>query len=246
MAIGESDDLSYIRTHARIAIYDDLLSAPRVLDVEPAATLDFIESIASMTYDYSRKLGGNLPYSAIREIAENFIHARFKECTVSILNNGNTIRFSDQGPGIEKKSLVQQPGITSATAEMKRYIRGVGSGFPIVKEYLQHSNGYLSIDDNAIDGTVVTLSVTPETQKAALAPVSSTPDLSITKREEELLLLLLEEGVLGPSDIVVPLNISVSTAFRLLEKLEKLGLVETTANRKRILSNAGLAYTQTL
>jgi DeoR/GlpR family transcriptional regulator of sugar metabolism len=69
---------------------------------------------------------------------------------------------------------------------------------------------------------------------------------TVNKRDKELLLLLFEEGVLGPSDLVVPMNVSVSTAFRLLEKLEKQGLVEVTANRKRILSNVGLNYVQTL
>lgn len=239
-------DYSYIDARARIAIYDDLLSAPRIIDIEPAATVDFIEAIATKTYDYSRGLGGRLPYSVIREIAENFIHARFKECTVSILDRGNTIRFSDQGPGIDKKGLVQQPGITSATAEMKRYIRGVGSGFPIVKEYLQYSNGYLSINDNAVDGTVVTLSVLAEKDVKPVETPVVQESYSLNKREKDLLHLLLKEGVVGPSDVVDPLDISVSTAFRLLEKLEKLGLVETTSNRKRILSNEGLAYTQTI
>lgn len=242
----DSFDYSYIDASARIAIYDDLLSAPRIIDVEPAATVDFIEAIASRTYDHSHNLGGKLPYSVIREIAENFIHARFKECTVSILDKGNTIRFSDQGPGIDKKGLVQQPGITSATTDMKRYIRGVGSGFPIVKEYLQYSNGYLSINDNAVDGTVVTLSVVSKTEEIVVDTPMNKESYSLGKREKDLLKLLLKEGVVGPSDVVDPLEISVSTAFRLLEKLEKLGLVETTSNRKRILSNEGLNYTQAL
>ncbi|MDR1421384.1 MAG: MarR family transcriptional regulator [Coriobacteriales bacterium] len=151
-----------VSTHARIAIYDDLLSSPRVIEVGPAPVLDFIESIASTTYSEARALGGSLPYTVIREIAENFIHASFKECTVSLLDRGNTISFSDQGPGIEKKHLVQQPGVTSATAEMKRFIKGVGSGFPVVKEYLQFSRGHLTITDNALEGTVVTLSIETE------------------------------------------------------------------------------------
>ena len=39
----------------------------------------------------------------IREIVENFIHAHFVEPIISILDGGNTIRFADQGPGIEDK-----------------------------------------------------------------------------------------------------------------------------------------------
>jgi uncharacterized membrane protein len=213
--------------------------------------IDFIESIASKTYEFAQNKGGSLPYSVIREIAENFIHAQFKECTVSILNGGNTIRFSDQGPGIEKKLLVQQPGITSATAEMKRFIRGVGSGFPIVREYLEYRNGFLSIDDNAHEGTVITLSIQVQPEQDPL--ITAQPDPSANRRAERLFLkeldkrsaralrLIYEGGALGPNDLMEPLQISASTAHRVLVGLEQKGLIEATTHRKRILSNAGLA-----
>jgi hypothetical protein len=255
------ENFSYVSTRARIALYDDLLSAPRILDIEPAPVLDFIENIASQTYEYAQKQGGSLPYSVIREIAENFIHARFRECTVSVLDKGNTIRFSDQGPGIEKKHLVQQPGVTSATADMKRFIRGVGSGFPIVREYLEYRNGFLSIDDNAREGTVITLSVHTEQEKlsqsssfeggaardsrdASFADTTTrqrtSPDLD--QRSFEVLRLLYEEGILGPSDLMKPLGVSAATAHRILVGLEQRGFIESTPHRKRILSSAGLSY----
>jgi hypothetical protein len=261
LATYSSDDtLSYVTTRARIAIYDDLLSAPRIIEIEPAPTADFIEHIASTTYDKAHEHGSRLPYSAIREIAENFIHASFKECTVSVLNGGNTISFTDQGPGIEKKQLVQQPGVTSASGEMKRYIRGVGSGFPLVKEYLQHAQGTLSITDNALEGTVVTLSVYPESlpgedaslfgehAQATPAPLLTLPKspVSLDARDVKTLWLLYEKEALGPSDLAGPLSISVATAYRLLEKLEHMGFVEQSIKRKRILSNAGLAHLQSL
>jgi hypothetical protein len=244
---GSADPFSYVGTRARIAIYDDLLSAPRVIDIDPAPVVDFIESIASKTYEFAQRQGGSLPYSVIREIAENFIHARFKECTVSVLDGGNTIRFSDQGPGIEKKLLVQQPGITSATTEMKRFIRGVGSGFPIVKEYLEYRNGVLSIGDNAREGTVITLSLRSEDTTAApqpSAPDNQEPDLQqfkkLDKRSIQVLYLIYEKGVVGPNDLMQPLQISAATAYRVLVGLEQKGLIETTSHRKRTLSNAGL------
>jgi len=168
-----------ISTLARIAIYDDLLSSPRIIDIEPAPLLMFIENIATETYERARLLGGRLPYSTIREIVENFIHADFRECTVSILDNGNTVRFSDQGPGIEKKLLVQQPGVTSASSVMRRYIKGVGSGLPLVREYLEVHEGSLRIDDNAVAGTVVTLSLAPP--PAAASAVSGGSTLSGTE-----------------------------------------------------------------
>jgi DNA-binding transcriptional ArsR family regulator len=305
---------SLVDARARIAVYDDLLSSPRVIDLAPAPILEFIEAIATTTYSEARALGGSLPYTVIREIAENFIHANFKECTVSVLERGNTISFSDQGPGIEKKLLVQQPGISSATAEMKRFIKGVGSGFPIVKEYLQIAHGHLSITDNAIDGTVVTLSVKPaapgvfETASAAsfaapslanasarLAPTSSSdarsvgasseerslplggglsssgalppaassplaslaasastalgtsgasfsPALTLSEREEQTLLLAAELGAVGPGDLKERLDLSAPTISRLLKTLERRGLLEPAARRKRILSNAGLHF----
>ncbi|MCL1846476.1 MAG: ATP-binding protein [Coriobacteriia bacterium] len=227
-------------------MYDDLLSAPRIIDIEPAPVLDFIESIASTTYDFAQKQGGGLPYSVIREIAENFIHASFVECTVSVLNKGNTVCFSDQGPGIERKRLVQRPGITSATSEMKRYIRGVGSGFPIVKEYLDHRNGFLQIDDNAQKGTVITLSVHDEALgSSAQVALSETPQnqqtlKGVDQRSLKVLRLLYEKGTLGPSDLMDPLGISAATAHRILVGLEQKGLVVSAPHRKRILSSAGV------
>lgn len=240
---------AYIGTRARVAIYDDLLSAPRVIDIEPAPIMDFIESIASTTYEFSKKQGGEIPYTAIREISENFIHAHFKECIVSILDNGNTIHFSDQGPGIEKKRLVLQPGVSSAVSEMKYYIRGVGSGFPIVKEYLEFKKGHLSIDDNANGGVIITLSITPDTPIVEKPLQQSTGETqiknivpSLDKRSVQVLRLFYENGILGPSDLTGPLGVSGATAHRILVDLESKGLLEQAPNRKRILSSAGVAY----
>ena len=244
-----ANPFAYIKTKARIAVYDDLMSAPRIIDIEPAPVLEFMENIAVTTYDLAQKLGGSLPYSVIREIVENFIHASFTECTVSVLDRGNTICFSDQGPGIERKRLVQQPGITSASADMKKYIRGVGSGFPIVKEYLDYRNGYLSIDDNAQKGTVITLSVrldSPETQpKGKSHPEKAEAPHGIKALDQRSLIvlrLLYEHGILGPSDLIVPLGVSAATAHRIFVGLERKGLIESTPNRKRILSSIGVAF----
>jgi hypothetical protein len=243
------DPLAYVGTRARIAVYDDLLSSPRVIDVNPAPVIDFIEGIAANTYEFARRMGGSLPYAVIHEIAENFIHANFKDCTISILDKGNTIRFSDQGPGIEKKRLVQQPGVTSATAEMKRFIKGVGSGFPIVKEYLGYRNGYLSIDDNAKEGTVITLSIQqeapdlePKHDEATSAVRDRHTEQDLDDRSHATLHLLYENGELGPSDLVQPLGVSAATAYRILDGLDKRGLIESTPHRKRILSSAGMAF----
>jgi hypothetical protein len=289
---GQDPSGPVVNTLARIAIYDNQLAAPRIIDVAAAPLLRFIENIASTTYEKAQQLGGSIPYTAIREISENFIHANFKECTVSVLDGGNTIRFSDQGPGIEKKLLVQQPGVSSATDAMRYFIRGVGSGFPIVREYLEVNNGFLQIDDNAREGVVVTISVHPdqnlgENRKAAptqqasglydktlprpedtlttAASVVSPPPLYPTQdaraetrafpqtpepapqkaltdaRTIQALRIIDDIGAAGPTDLVEPLSISAATAYRLLQSLEDSGLLEKTVNRKRILSNAGMA-----
>ena len=281
-----------IEDPARIAVYDDLLSAPRVVDVPPQEIREFIESIAVTAYELSRQQGGQLPYTVIREITENFIHAGFLECTVSILDEGNTLRFADQGPGITKKDLVLQPGISSATHWMKNYIRGVGSGFPVVREYLAVSHGYMSIEDNAEDGVVVTISLVPAPGAMTAGPIAGpvagpvagsglplTQELladrfkaqvpvtgvsltdnpparadyvsdqlpRLSAREEQALLLLNEHGLLGPVDLAELQGFSASTATRLLQKLEQAGMVESTyPAKKRILSNAGMAYIQGL
>lgn len=163
-------DYAHVDSVARIALYDDLLSAPHVIEIQPAPTAEFIESLSSAVYNQSKAAGGTIPYTVIREVSENFIHAKFAEATVSILDGGNTIRFADQGPGIPFKDRVQLPGFTSATEPMKSYIRGVGSGLPIVKEYLEFSHGTISIEDNLGTGSVVTISLKP--QEGSEAPGS--------------------------------------------------------------------------
>lgn len=282
---------------ARIAVYDDFLSAPRIVDIPPTDIANYIEQIAAKTYELAQSKGSVIPYTVIREVSENFIHAQFKEPTVSILDNGNTIRFADQGPGIEDKEHAQMPGFTSATGEMKEYIRGVGSGLPIVKEYLRFSNGRLIIEDNIKEGTVITIKVNAQTPQAMPvvyqetaqqtmpaqqmmgaqqtyaqpqmgtyqqqgayqqnAQVQMQPqmgmqqtyiqqpimraDIKLNARERDVLSLANEMGVIGPTEINTNLGLSVSTAYRILNKLEELGLVETTDNRKRMLTDAGYA-----
>ena len=75
---------------------------------------------------------------------------------------GDTIRFADQGPGIDDKERAFDFGVTSANSKMKRYIRGTGAGFPMVQEYLENAGGAVSIEDNMGNGTVVTVSLNPK------------------------------------------------------------------------------------
>ena len=161
---------------ARIAVYDDESAAPRVVVVDPSDVRSYLEEITAQVTSLSHQQGGSIPFTVIREIVENLIHAYFIEPTISILDRGNTIRFSDQGPGIRYKDRALEYGTSTATEEMKRYIRGVGSGLPYVQQYMESKGGCLLIEDNLTQGTVVTISTDPARaarahQSDAAAPV---------------------------------------------------------------------------
>ncbi len=229
-------DYNYISSPARIAIYDSLKTAPRVIQVQGGPTHEYIEHIASLTYKNAKEQGGMIPYTVIREVSENFIHAEFCEVVVSIFDQGNTIRFADQGPGIKNKDLVQEPGFSSAIEPMKRYIRGVGSGLPIVKDYLETSHGRIEIEDNVNQGSVVTISLVPASEKPASSPAPLVFDL--TENEEAILKELLPEKILGVSEINKLTGIAVSSVHTALSKMEELGLVQKV-NKKRSLTTQG-------
>lgn len=146
----------------RISIYDDLFSTPRVIVIDAGPVRPYLEEVTNTVYRCMKEQGGGISLMVIREIVENFIHAHFVEPIISILDGGNTIRFADQGPGIEDKERAFEFGVTSADRSMKRYIRGTGAGFPMVQQYLEAAGGAVSIEDNLGQGTVITVSVDPD------------------------------------------------------------------------------------
>lgn len=256
--------ISHIGARARVAVYESPGAAPRVEDIEPAPFGEFIESFTTRIYELAREQGGTLPYTAIREVTENFIHADFAEPVVSVLDAGMTIRFADQGPGISDKTRAVMPGFTTACGDMKRYIRGVGSGLPIVRDYLSISGGSILIEDNLGGGSVVTLYARHSAEapassaqgaprpagfsadpaptldahfSAAEGPVVSQPRLST--RQKHVLALVMESGAAGPSLVAKELGCGVSTAYRDLASLEDLGLICSDGG-KRTLTEQGL------
>ena len=238
--VNSSFDYSYVSYPARVAVYDDMKMAPRIIQVDPAPTNEFIEKLASTIDEQRLKQGGSVPYSAIREVTENFIHAQFNEVVVSVLDNGNTIRFCDQGPGINNKEQALRPGFTSATEEMKDYIRGVGSGLPLVKEYLDYSHGKITIEDNMGNGSVVTISLIEDkksqSQKIPIPPLNT--------RERDALLFFASEGAVGNKELAEYLEIAPSSANFVLKHLEEYGLVEKSYKSKRILTTLGSEISQ--
>ncbi len=250
----------------RIALYDNMRSIPRVIDSEYQNIADFINDTSQKTYNLSREMGGKIPYTIIREIIENLIHAEFKEITISIMSEGNHIMVSDQGPGIDDKEKAVLPGYTSATSTMKQYIRGVGSGLPIVKETITFSGGIIDISDNMRQGTVISLKIDSPVQDSFSSPETATipegPRLSpeeiekklsiegfeklnneiLTERQKKILFLILELEKAGPSTIGQELDFSLSTSYRELILLEKNKLLSSDSSGKRKLSKKGLKY----
>ncbi|MHB1450723.1 MAG: ATP-binding protein [Coriobacteriia bacterium] len=232
---------------ALIAVYDNLTSSPRVERITRDSARDLIEELATRTYQISHEAGGKVPYMVIREIVENFIHAGFDEVVVSVLDGGNTLRFADQGPGIQDKERAFLPGFTTATDTMKHVIKGVGSGLPVARECLTFSEGTIEVDDNLGTGTVVTLRVSPPPEVIPVAAVSTPtplrvgpPLLDLSVRHKKVLSLVMEVGSLGPSLIARELGVGLSTAYRDLEHLAEIGLVEADISGKRVLTEEGI------
>ncbi len=225
---------------ARLAIYDSLTSLPRIVDLSAEGCEQFVNLIATRTYELSQERGGQVPFTIIKEVVENLIHACFNEAVITILDRGNTIRISDQGPGIGDPERAFQPGFSTATAEMKRVIKGVGSGLPIVRECLTLSGGDITIENNLARGTVVTLRM-PEPKQPVEPPTRERPEgVALTTRQKKVLFLVTELGAAGPSTIARELHVALSTAYRDLTALEGAGLVACDDSGKRSLTAMGV------
>ncbi len=156
----QEPDLPALPTGAgapRLAIYDTLTSPPRVIAVEEKDLPALIAALAEKTYHCCREQGGQVPYTVIQELMENLLHAYFRDVVITILDNGQTIRISDHGPGVDDKERAFRPGFTTATAVQRQIIRGVGSGLPIARESLQFLRGVLTVEDNLGGGAVFTI-----------------------------------------------------------------------------------------
>lgn len=264
------EDVCGVQHSARIAVYDDASAAPRVVVVEPKDVRSYLEEITQTVNKLSHEQGGKIPFMVIREIVENFIHAYFQSPTITILDEGNTIRFTDQGPGIQEKERALEYGTTSATEEMKHYIRGVGSGLPYAQQYMLDKGGSLQIEDNIHGGTVVTISThaqadahelsrpldhkqaertqiekdaakAPETaQTPAPKPASKLP-FELDDQESAALGFIYEQNHAGPTDLARELGKSGPTWSRVLARLANKGLVIKDGQKYR-LTEIGRAF----
>jgi anti-sigma regulatory factor (Ser/Thr protein kinase) len=227
----------------RIAVYDSPLAEPRVISLASDDFHDLVGKLAAATFDHAQRRGGRIPYVVIREIVENLIHAYFRSAVITVSDDGNTIRISDQGPGIPDKERALQPGFTTATPTMRRLIRGVGSGLPVAREQLTFLGGAITIEDNLNGGTVVTLRLQPD--RPAPAP-SRPPRPAVTERQRRVLLLVAEMGSAGPSAVARDLGTSLSTAYRELAALERMGLLRAQPRGQRTLTEQGVRFVDEL
>lgn len=249
----ESPDASPLSVHevrypARIAIYDDPTITPRVITIQPQPVREYLEEITATVNKLSHEQGGSIPFMIIREIVENYIHAYFIAPTISILDGGNTLRFSDQGPGISEKQKALEYGTTSATEDMKQYIRGVGSGLPLAQQYMLDKGGSLSIQDNLSSGTVVTISTRPQEdvsipispipkQKQQLKQISEespTTSVQLSMRSYQILAYLKSHNEVGPKDLTQVYKGSQPTWSRELISLENQGFLVKQGQKRRL------------
>jgi hypothetical protein len=228
----------------RIAIYDTLTSPPRVIAVEEKDLPALIASLAEKTYHYCREQGGQVPYSVLQELIENLLHAYFRDVVITILDNGQTIRISDHGPGVDDKDRAFLPGFTTATAEQRHIIRGVGSGLPLARESLQFLRGILTVEDNLGGGAVFTIKMPSAPQPAAAT--AGVPAVKLTNRQTKVLVLLMELGSAGPTQVGRELGFAPATAFRELAVLQEMGLIHSLDGGKRALREEGLRLLESI
>jgi hypothetical protein len=223
----------------RIAVYDTLTSPPRVISVEEGDLPALIASLAEKTYHHCREQGGHVPYTVIGELIENLIHACFRDVVITILDGGQVIRISDHGPGVSDAEHAFLPGFTTATAEQRAFIKGVGSGLPIARESLSFLRGVISVEENLGGGAVFTINL-PHGAAALAAPPPAQPDVKLTNRQTKVLVLLMELGSAGPSALARELGVAPATAFRDLGLLEEKRLIYSLGDGKRALTEDGI------
>ena len=230
----------------RIAVYPDS-GVPEITEAAASSARSAAVKFSGLVGERVRDLGGKAPEEAVREVVENLIHAEYKGVVISIFDNGNSVRVSDKGPGVEYKERAFEFGFTSATEDMEE-IRGVGAGLGMARAAVEKLGGSISLEDNIGGGTVVTISVpkngeetveTKEPEEPRRRYPGAVPRMEISERQEKVLLTVLEYGEIGPSTVAEQLEISVSTAYRDLSVLQEQGLLHGDETGKRLISPLG-------
>jgi DNA-binding transcriptional ArsR family regulator len=242
---GETDQAG---VGVRIAVYSGG-GTPEITEISASDPGSATRKFTRFVSEKVREAGGRVPEESIREVVENLIHAGYRGVVISVLDDGNVVRVSDKGPGVENKSRAMEFGFSGAAPGALGEIRGVGAGLGIARAAAEKVGGTLTIEDNIGGGTVATISVTAdeavteEREVAAPPPQIRYPDgvprMNISERQQKALITVLECGEVGPSTVADRLEISVSTAYRDLSVLEEHGLVMADESGKRLISPLG-------
>jgi anti-sigma regulatory factor (Ser/Thr protein kinase)/ribosomal protein S25 len=237
----------------KVAVYPNS-GEPEVSEVSAASARAASGKFSKLVMEKVEESGGRVPEEALRELVENLIHANYRGVVVSVLRNGNEVRVSDKGPGIQHKDRAFEFGFSGATPEVVREIRGVGAGLGIARAAAKNVGGTVTIEDNIGGGTVATVSVEKSPQesgngKSLARPLEkpatqrkypdAVPTMNISERQQKVLITVLECGEIGPSTVAEHLEISVSTAYRDLSVLEEHGLVAGVDSGKRVITPLG-------
>jgi anti-sigma regulatory factor (Ser/Thr protein kinase)/DNA-binding transcriptional ArsR family regulator len=243
--LGETDQAGI---GVRIAVYPSG-GTPEITEVSAANPGSATQKFTRFVTEKAREAGGGVPEEAIREVVENLIHAGYRGVVISVLEEGNVVRVSDKGPGVENKSRAMEFGFSGAAPETLGEIRGVGAGLGIARAAAEKVGGTVTIEDNIGGGTVATVSVAGdervvEEREASEPPrqrryPDGVPRMNISERQQKALITVLECGEVGPSTVADRLEISVSTAYRDLSVLEEHGLVMADESGKRLISPLG-------
>jgi DNA-binding transcriptional ArsR family regulator len=231
----------------RIAAYSPE-GEPEITEVAASNPRSATSKLIRLVMSKVEELNGEVPEEAVREILENLIHADYRGVVISILDEGDTVRVSDRGPGVQDKARAVEFGFTGATPEALEQIRGVGAGLGMARSAVEKAGGSLAVEDNIGGGSVVSVSVAEggrpaEKESQPAAPARRYPDgvprMNISERQQKVLITVLECGEVGPSTVADLLEISVSTAYRDLSVLEEHGLVQADESGKRLISPLG-------
>jgi DNA-binding transcriptional ArsR family regulator len=243
---GETDQAG---VGVRIAVYPRG-GTPEITEISASNPGSATQKFTRIVSQKVREAGGRVPEESIREVVENLIHARYQGVVISVLDDGNVVRVSEKGPGVENKSRAMEFGFSGAAPEAIGEIRGVGAGLGIARAAAEKVGGTLTIEDNIGGGTVATLSaasgerVAGEGEAPSVPPPQrrypdGVPRMNISERQQKALITVLECGEVGPSTVAERLEISVSTAYRDLSVLEEHGLVMADESGKRLISPLG-------
>jgi predicted transcriptional regulator len=242
-------DLGDARIGVKVAVYPRS-GEPEVSEISAASPRAASRKVSKLVMENVGTLGGSVPEDALRELIDNLIHAAYRGVVISVLEEGNVVRVSDKGPGIENKERAFEFGFSGASPEAVREIRGVGAGLGIARAAAEKVGGTITIEDNIGGGTVATVSVGEAAKarsdgKAVSEPApqrkypDAVPKMNVSERQQKVLITVLECGEVGPSTVAEKLEISVSTAYRDLSVLEEHGLILGTESGKRVVTPLG-------